>query len=629
MRIDSFALDDEQRAAATAPLDRHILVCSGPGGGKTRTLTARYVYLLDKDVRPDQIMAVTFTNKAAREMKERIAAATGMPEKQLCAATFHSHCARLLRRFAAAAGLRPNYSIFDDTDSADVIVRLTNGADIFSGFEDSPSVLCRAIGHWKAGLVSPETALVLASMDPQAEAASLGIRSDPVLVARLYAAYQEALRQANALDFDDLLVYAVRLLQEDARVAWALGYAYVLVDEYQDVNQTQYSLLQALASTGAFLYLVGDPDQSIYMFRRALTTVTDMYVADYSPLVYHLTTNYRSAPAIIDVANTLIQNNESSHRRPMRPFADKQGWVMLRRVPRPDDEPDAVARLVADLLRSYQPRDIAVLSRVSRVLTLLEEALWKYRVPYTVHGHTSLFEYQLVRAFLAYWRLLANPSDRVALRLFLLHQPGIGSATADHLLANLPEVADFGDLLRQLVSLAPSTSCRDALVNSPVMFLLLADPAALPGAVYAAFMNAKAHKALDSLQRTSAARVAAFLQDLTAAIALRLAEGEALVDVVGSLRLLAEPAEPGNVVTLSTIHGVKGLEFSVVVLASAVEGILPLSPSLSPLDEERRLCYVAATRAKERLYIFCTAQSGPKAVHPSRFLREMMLEEVS
>lgn len=628
----SIVLDAEQAAAVAAPLDRHVLVCGNPGGGKTRVLTARYVHLLQQGVPPAQIMAVTFTNKAAREMKERIAAATGLPEKQLSAATFHSYCARWLCRFADRAGIQRNYSIVDDNDTMDILKRLVraSGSEEFPGFDDSPPRLRKAISCWKSSLVDPETALVLASMDPAAEAASLGIRSDPVLLARLYQAYQEALRAANSLDFDDLLVKMVYLLREDARVLFALGYSHVLVDEYQDVNQVQYSLLQALASGGARLYLVGDRNQSIYRFRRVLSTVTEMYVADYDPLVYYLTVNYRSAPAIVHAANALIQHNGSAYCRAMQASASRPGWLTHHRVSSPDEERTSVVSLVRTLLsQGYPPREIAVLSRVSHVLRDLEEAFYRHGLSCHLPGAFGLFDYHLVRVFLAHWRVLVNPNDRAALRLFLLHQPGVGEATAERTLAGLPaDIPDFAALVRYLAS--PASPCARLL--SPDSFDWSGDePLALVRAVYTSFLNAKAAKDLASLRPAAARRVSGFLQHLADDIAFRLSAGEDLLDVVGSLRLLAEPRDSSDAVTLSTIHAAKGLEFDVVILVSAVEGVLPLTPDLSPLDEERRLCYVAATRARERLYIFyADGYLGRHRIRPSRFLSEMsLLEEVS
>ena len=639
-------LNPQQRAAvvhAGGPL----LIVAGAGSGKTRVLTHRIGYLLaERNVRPSEILAITFTNKAAGEMKERVGQLVGAASRAMWVSTFHSACVRILRSEAKRLGFGSSFSIYDSADSQRLLTLVSRDLDLDSK-RFTPRMLAAAISNLKNELIDWETARSQASNAIEKE------------VAEVYANYQQRLRQANALDFDDLIGTTVDLLRAFPDVAehYRRRFRHILVDEYQDTNHAQYALVRELVgpSEGELppgeLCVVGDADQSIYAFRGATIRNILDFEEDYpNATVILLEQNYRSTQVILSAANAVIARNPA--RKAKRLWTDSgDGERIVGYVA--DNEHDEAAFVAQEVdrlqdAREARPCDVAVFYRTNAQSRVFEEVFIRVGLPYKVVGGVRFYERREVRDLLAYLRTVANPADTVSLRR-ILNTPkrGIGDR-AEACVAALAdrERISFADALRRAEE-APGIATRSLKAVQDFVALLdgLTETAASgPVALLEAAMARTGY--VDELTDSSDPQDETRLENLHELVGVAreyeervgggtLAEFLEQVALVADADEVPDPDESGGVVTLMTLHSAKGLEFPVVFLTGMEDGVFPHLRSLGDsreMEEERRLAYVGITRARERLYVSrATMRSawGQTSYNPaSRFLEELPAELV-
>jgi DNA helicase-2/ATP-dependent DNA helicase PcrA len=616
-------LNPRQREAVLAA-EGPVLILAGAGSGKTRVITHRIAHLvLERGVPSDSILAVTFTNKAAEEMRSRAQALLGGRPLASWMSTFHSFCVRLLRREAAVAGLDPRFLIYDEADQLAAVREAMRALDLSEKLHPPRRLLSRISARKNSGR--------------EEEDSLTGI------TARVHARYRRVLEAAGALDFDDLLLRAVALLVDhrDVREAWGRRFPYLLVDEYQDTNRTQYELVRLLAGDDGNLTVVGDEDQSIYSWRGAdISNILDFEQDFPGARVFHLEENYRSSQAILDTASALVQRN--LRRKGKRLRAVRAGGEPVR-LHVAADEFEEAAWVVERIAASGTGRRSAILVRMNAQSRLFEEALLRARLPYLVLGGVGFYERREVKDVLAYLRLLTNPDDSVAFhRVVNVPARGIGARTVaeiDRLARNtgaspwaamvqlLDEAAlpsrsllalgRFRELLENLRDEAESRSLKSLLERT------------LEATGYAAVL------AREDTQE-SQDRLENLAELLTAAAEYEAREeSPTLPGFLDRAALLSETdgLRDDVPVLLMTLHSAKGLEFESVFLVGLEEGLLPHSRSLATpdsLEEERRLCYVGMTRAMERLHLSWARSRqvfGQRRLsEPSRFLEEIPAE---
>ena len=672
-------LNPVQREAVVHP-GGPILVVAGAGSGKTRVLTHRVAHLIkDLKVSPFAILAITFTNKAADEMKERVGHLVGPVAQKMWVSTFHSACARILRREAAHLGMRSSFSIYDQADA----VRLTGYILRDLNLDPKrlpPRQVHAAISAAKNELLSP-TEMLERALTPYDKK-----------LAEVYAEYQKRLTDASALDFDDLLTQAVNLFRRHPDVAsqWRARFQHVLVDEFQDTNVAQWELVRTLADEHRNIMVVGDADQAIYRFRgadyRNLLRFEEAY-PDASVIV--LEQNYRSTQTILDAANAVIANNAG--RRPKHLWTDSIGGELISRYLGEDERDEAlyltreVHRLVEEC--PYRYGDLAVFYRTNAQSRVIEEVFVRSGIPYRVVGGVKFYDRREVKDVLAYLRALANPDDEVSLkRIVNVPKRGVGDTSVAKVEAYATERnLTFGGALARAVDSGVSGKALGGIRALLDVLEELADvsehgvgatvEAVLERTGYMAELEAErsieaagrienlrelvgvAREFDEALERgdivgAAANSVAAALGADDVAVAengeVDAAEGGGgetpapLVVPVGIPRIQAflealslvtdmdDYDGDQSAVTLMTLHSAKGLEFPVVFMTGMEENVFPHVRSLGDpdqLDEERRLCYVGITRARERLYLchaWCRNLFGSTQYNPaSRFLAEI------
>ncbi|MCS6915000.1 MAG: UvrD-helicase domain-containing protein [Myxococcales bacterium] len=612
-----------------------LLVLAGAGSGKTRVITHRLAELLRRGVDPARILAVTFTNKAAGEMRERAEHLLGGRLGPLWLGTFHATFARILRAYAERVGLPRDFLIFDDSDQVQLVTRLLRDMKL-----DEHRVTPRA---------------VLAGID---RAKNLGILPEAYrpsdyfteLVAQVYPAYQERLRAAGGVDFGDLLLLPLSLVRQDPEVAESLAerFEHVLVDEFQDTNPVQYELLRHLCSRRRQLFVVGDDDQAIYSWRGADVRHLLDFLRDWPDAhLVRLERNYRSTQIILTAANAVIARNPHRHQKTL--YTERDGGEPILCHQAQDERQEA--RFVAQLVRHLEEEegrdlsDFVVLYRTNAQSRALEEALRAADVPYTVIGGMRFYDRAEVKDVLAYLRLCANPADEVALRRVINVPPrGIGETTIARLEARArASQTTLWQALRDMVhsdaELPPQPRRKLA-----AFVALVEDLSALAGRVDLLQLAEAVLTRTGYLERLSSDPSAESqarrenVMELIGSIRERKEEAEQegrtlrLVDYLEQVALVTGADASGRGVALMTIHAAKGLEFPVVILTGLEEGLFPsLRPDDDrddPVAEERRLAYVAMTRARERLVLTFAAQRRlygqmPRPAEPSRFLREI------
>lgn len=625
-------LNDQQQKAVKAGKGP-ILVMAGPGSGKTRVLTYRIAYLIGSlGISPYHIMAVTFTNKAAREMEERIAKLLEEDAKGVTLGTFHAICARILRREAEQLSINSSFVIFDSDDQISLVKNALQDLNL-----DNKLYRPQAV---HAAISAAKNELILPDVYPQ------GTYRDEVYK-RVYTRYQQSLLTNNAVDFDDLLMYTALLLEENAqsREKYARRYEYVLVDEFQDTNLAQYIILKHLASYHKNLFVVGDADQSIYRWRGADYRNVIRFEKDYpESQVILLEQNYRSTQSILDIAMRVIDRNPQ--RKPKRLFTDRSGGPKPTIHEAYDDRLEAtyVVDKIMSLVKEndHSPGDFAIMYRTNAQSRLLEEAFLQNGLPYRLVGAQRFYGRREVKDVIAYLRLAQNPNDEVSLNRIINVPPrSIGEKTlqALYLQAKKANVAP-GELLIDL-SNGDGSRFKDAFPNRILSILygfsnrlanwrnMIAEttPLTLLDRIlddidYRSYIDDGTDEGNDRWENVmEMRRLAAEYQDLS------------LVEFLADIALVSDQDtinSTNNIPTLLTLHAAKGLEFPVVFIVGLNEGTLPHVRSFDDVEaihEERRLLYVGITRAKDNLFLVYTQNRSSfgysESVEPSRFLADI------
>jgi DNA helicase II / ATP-dependent DNA helicase PcrA len=628
-------LNPEQQNAVKAT-DGPLLLMAGAGSGKTRVLTHRIAYLIvEKRVNPYNILAITFTNKAAREMRERIGKMMGGAAEEIWISTFHSMCVRILRRDIDRMGFNRNFTILDTGDQQSVIKGILKDKNLDPKKND-PRAILGAISSAKNELITPE------------EYAKTAGGYFEQTVSDIYTEYQKRLRKNQALDFDDLIMMTIQLFQRVPEVLeyYQRKFQYIHVDEYQDTNRAQYMLVKFLANRFKNLCVVGDSDQSIYRWRGADIANILSFEKDYPDAkVILLEQNYRSTKRILLAANKVIENNVTRKAKNLWTENPEGNKLVYYRADSEQGEAQFVAGKIKELTREgkYKLSDVAILYRTNAQSRVMEEVLLKSNLEYSIVGGTKFYDRKEIKDMLAYLRLIANNDDDISLqRIINVPKRGIGSSSVDKMadFAAMHDISIFQALDSvELLGLSPKITkgareFRDLIKNYTQMqeFLSVTElvEEILDKSGYREML--KAEKSIEAQSR---------LENLDELLSVtknfeEVSEDKTLVAFLTDLALVAdidsldEDGEKTDSITLMTLHSAKGLEFPVVFLIGLEEGVFPHSRSLmeeAEMEEERRLAYVGITRAEQTLFL-TNAQMrtlfGRTSMNPaSRFIREI------
>ncbi len=621
------------------------LVLAGAGSGKTRVIINKIAYLVEKcGYKARNIAAVTFTNKAAREMKERVSQSMGRKEARgLWISTFHTLGLEIIKREHKVVGLKPGFSLFDDQDTLALLKELT--LDELDEDKDLLRLLATTISNWKGDLVIPAQASKIAKDEQQQ------------LFAVLYHRYAQHMKAYNALDFDDLILLPTLLLRqnEEVRTRWQTRIQYMLVDEYQDTNTSQYEMVKLLVGDRARFTVVGDDDQSIYSWRGAKPQNLVLLGKDFPKLkLIKLEQNYRSSQRILRAANILIANNPHVYEKAL--FSELAYGEPIRVLIAANEEQEA-ERVVAEMIRHKfvgrtQYGDYAILYRGNHQSRLLERALMTNRIPYKLSGGTSFFGRAEIKDIMAYLRLVVNPDDDNAfLRIVNLPKRGIGPATLERLgnFSNKKQISMFAAIFEADLNHELPPAAMASLYKFGRFVVETGDCAERGDPVEAVKQLIRNINYEDYLYETSTSAKAAEMRMKNISELYRwvtemlegdeLDEGMTLPEVVARLTLRDmmernSEDEGGDQVQLMTLHASKGLEFPYVFMVGAEERILPHQSSIDEdnVDEERRLAYVGITRAQKELwFVICRErrQFGETIrCEPSRFLMELPQDDL-
>ena len=607
-----------------------VLVIAGAGSGKTRVLTSRIAYLVsEKNVSPWNILAITFTNKAADEMKERLFSMLGDIEG-MWVSTIHSMCTKILRQNIQFLGFNKNFTIYSDTDKDRVLKRITAQLNT-----DDDAFLKNAKWH-----ISNAKTL---GLSPEKYAEEMQGKRDIDKYVMFYGLYEKELRESNALDFDDLLLKTRDLLEnyEEVRDYYSDKFHYIHIDEFQDTNTIQYDIIRLLSLNHGNIFAVGDDDQSIYGWRGAEIKNILGFERDFiGAKVYKLERNYRSTKRILELANAIIKNNSARKKKSL--WTENDLGVKAEVFTSKDETEEAsyVAIQIKSLMeRGYRPRDFAVLMRINALTRSFEQEFLKYNIPYKVFGGFKFYERKEIKDLMAYFRILVNPLDTDAiLRVINVPRRGIGDKTIELLLSyaqnkgvclyesildideiDLPtatknKIRDFKDLIVGLVVKKETNDLTDLL------------RIVLDETEFMAQFNADTEENFS--KRANIGELQNSIEEYS-----KLNPKAALSDFLSSVTLSSDTDEinVGDYVTLATIHSVKGLEFRSVFVCGLEETVFPISRAsnnLEELEEERRLMYVAITRARERLF-FTGSRTRYLFGERSNMLRSRFLGELA
>ncbi|MDA7492672.1 UvrD-helicase domain-containing protein [bacterium] len=627
----------EAQREAVGHLDGPMLILAGPGSGKTRVVTHRIANMLNHGVRPWQIAALTFTNKAADEMRTRVdSLAPGQP---VWMGTFHRFCAQLLRRHATMVGLSENYSIYDTSDSKQAMKRAIAAAGV-STTHASPDQIASSISHAKNRLTTPEM------MEGHA------LKPRDAIAARVYPVYQKQLLTANAVDFDDLLLHIARLLRENPEIRSELDhkYKYILVDEYQDTNLAQYAIVRALSIDAPNLAVTGDPDQSIYGWRGAdVNNILD-FEKDYPKVkTVRLEQNYRSTPNVLRVADQLIRHNR--RRKPKKLFTENEegAAVILRFYEDGYQEADSIVDEISNavMTQGLRPSDFAIFCRMNAMTRSLEHAFRNRSIPYQIVNGLEFYQRREIKDLLAYLHLINNPNHDVALtRIINVPTRGIGAKTverirdhADRHGITMLESARQADrieglakrsstMVRKFIKIYDNLSIKATAPLEDLLRFLVEE------------IGFEKHLEKTSVDQQDGNSLANVDELISAAVEFdrQHPDDGSLEAFLEQVALVADSdAFDGSNerVTLMTLHAAKGLEFPHVFIIGVEDDMLPhkrSKESEAELEEERRLLFVGITRAKEWLQLSCCKRRAMRGdvrpVIPSPFLNELPLEEM-
>lgn len=609
------------------------LVIAGAGSGKTKVLTHKIAYLMqEKNVKPWDILAITFTNKAANEMKERIEGLVGDAVKDMWIGTFHSICVRILRRFIDRIGFDTSFIIFDTSDQKTLIKACLKELAIDDKLFNERSVQSE-ISNAKNEMLEPAMYTVRVNGDFRKEK-----------IATIYDLYQRKLKENNAIDFDDIINYTIKILMENPDVLeyYANKFKYVLVDEYQDTNKAQFTLVTLLASKNGNITVVGDNDQGIYSFRGADISNILNFERDFpGTKIIKLEQNYRCTGNILKAANAVIKHNEVKY--------DKKLWTEneIGNLPKfysADNEYDEATYIVEQIehLRReeyYKYSDFAVLYRMNTQSRAIEDILRRENIPYKIVGGLKFYERKEIKDIISYLRLIQNQSDNLSLKR-IINEPkrGIGKTSLD----NIEQLSNTNGVpMYEIIKNAEQYGLNRVYLNSREFInaieelIAKKDELSISELIKLTLKKTGYTKALEQENTVEAEnRIENLNEFLTVAIEFEEEFAEnGLSDFLEGITLssdLDNMEDTEESVTLMTLHSAKGLEFPVVFLVGMEEGIFPGFKSIGEpkeLEEERRLCYVGITRAKENLYLTCSKQRtifGSTSCNPmSRFLKEI------
>ncbi len=602
---------NEQQMAAVLQTEGPVLILAGAGSGKTRVLTHRAAYLIEeKGVDPWNIMAITFTNKAAGEMRERINAIVGPGAESIWVSTFHSACVRILRRYIDRLGYDNNFTIYDAEDQKTVMRDVLKRLQIDTKMYKDRTFL-NAISSAKDELISPQEFALRAAADVRLKRQ-----------AEVYTEYQKTLKRNNALDFDDLIVKCVELLRDNTAVLdyYQERFRYLMVDEYQDTNTAQFRLVQLLAGKYRNLCVVGDDDQSIYKFRGAnIQNILSFEQSYPDAVVIRLERNYRSTQNILDAANAVIKNNEG--RKDKTLWTDKGSGALITflQVDSAYEEAEVIAHSISSFVRkgTYRYGDCAVLYRTNAQSRILEERFVSENIPYRIFGGVNFYSRREIKDLLAYLKTIDNAQDDVAAaRIINVPRRGIGATTIGHVQDWADEKGiSFYEALSRVDDIPDVGKSAASKVHSFVTLIETmrgkASQLAVEDLLKAVIDETGYVKELEAEESEEAlARIENIDELITKAVTYRETAEEP--DLSGFLEEVALVADIDNLeegsdyVALMTLHSAKGLEFPNVYLAGMEDGLFPsymtiLDDDPEELEEERRLCYVGITRAKENL----------------------------
>lgn len=626
---------NDRQCEAVKHTEGPLLITAGAGSGKTKVLTCRIAHLLELGVAPYRILAITFTNKAAKEMKERVTNLVGAQADSIWLSTFHSFCAKLLRfEVDGFHGYTRNFTIYDSSDQLVLVKDCLKKLNLDDKQFTPRSVL---------GTISSAKNVL---MDAKAFAAKASDFYEQK-VADVYAMYQEKLRENNAVDFDDLLFLAVRLLQEneEVREKYQSRFQYILVDEYQDTNHAQYALTKILAARWRNICVVGDADQSIYAWRGAdIRNIID-FTRDYPDAAsIKLEQNYRSTKTILHAANAVIDNNESRPKKTLWTENSTGNKIIHYQAQTEHDEADYIAGVIYNRHEiSHEPYgDMAILFRTNAQSRVLEEKLMRYAIPYTMVGGTKFYDRKEIKDVLAYLRLLYNPEDSLSLtRIINVPKRNIGATTMEHVAAYAEaQGISLFEALSSTDEIPVTKRAKASLENFAAMiFDLLNDiegkdvlsliETVIKQTGYGDMLDKEAeHDPQGESRKENVGEFLSVAKDYMDSNP----EGN-LQDFLENVALVSDVDDfesSDSKVTLMTLHAAKGLEFPVVFLTGLDEGLFPHSRTLmdpAQVEEERRLAYVGITRAERQLYVTNavtrTMYGRISAYMPSRFLAEI------
>lgn len=614
-----------------------LLILAGAGSGKTRVLTHRIAYLIEeKEVNPWNILAITFTNKAAGEMRERVDSLVGFGAESIWVSTFHSTCVRILRRYIEHLGYTTSFSIYDSDDQKTLMKQVFKTLDIDTKQYKERSVL-GIISSAKDKLISPEEFLLNAGQDFRQKK-----------VGEIYREYQNQLKKNNALDFDDLIVKTVELFQNDSQILdyYQERFRYIMVDEYQDTNTAQFKLISLLASKYGNLCVVGDDDQSIYRFRGAdIENILSFEQTFPGARVIKLEQNYRSTQNILDAANGVIRHNRGRKEKSLWTANGTGDEILFKQFDDARDEADYIARQIRDSEFSYQ--DQAVLYRTNAQSRLLEERCIFYNVPYRLVGGVNFYQRKEIKDILAYLKTVANGVDDLSvLRIINVPKRGIGATSMGRVtmfasehgmslysaLREVRMVPGLGKAVEKIGRFISQMECFRAMAQSEEYSIQDLIEAILEETGYEEELKAEgeieAETRMENIQELIN-KAAAYEEDSQHPSLDEFLEQVALVADIDNV----DSSE--DRVTLMTLHSAKGLEFPKVYLAGMEDGLFPGMMAVSSddptdMEEERRLCYVGITRAKKELVITAARKrmthGETRYCKPSRFVEEIPAE---
>ncbi|RKD29000.1 DNA helicase PcrA [Thermohalobacter berrensis] len=627
-------LNDKQREAVLTT-EGPLLVLAGAGSGKTRVLTHRIAYLVDeKGVLPENVLAITFTNKAANEMKERIGKLIKSKLDDMWVGTFHSICVRILRRHIDKLGYDRSFVIFDTADQKTLIKDIIKELDLNKDYYEPKSML-NFISSQKDKLINPDTYIKENYGDFRERQKG-----------EIYSLYQKKLKENNALDFDDLINKTIELFRTNPDILefYQKRFRYILVDEYQDTNRAQYELVRLLSKIHMNICVVGDDDQSIYKFRGAdIRNILDFEKDFPDTKVVKLEQNYRSTKTILDAANHVIKNNYGRKNKKLWTANHTGKPIKIYKGYNEHDEAAFISKQIIDTKESdgLSYLDFAILYRTNAQSRVLEEALIKANIPYKIVGGTKFYDRKEIKDIIAYLRLIQNPLDNVSLkRIINVPKRGIGKKTiekienysqqkGESMYSSILDVEEIPGLSKRAIN---NIKKFTSLINK---FIAMKEVLGVKQLIENVIESSGY---LESLKKQNTVETETRIENIQEFISVAMdfeetSEENTLEEFLASISLLSDVdnmEEDSDSVTLMTLHSAKGLEFPVVFLAGMEEGIFPISRALEndiELEEERRLCYVGITRAENDLYMthasVRTLYGRTSSNIPSRFLKEI------